>query len=184
MYHHLKDTVTSEISLVLDAVEEERIRQLMQSILSARTVVVHGAGRVGLACKAFSMRLGHLGRTAYAASDSTVPPVGTGDLVIVASSSGETQTSFDVGYLAKKNGAKIAVITAATHSRIGGLADVLIELKTQTKFGPTEDRASIQPMATLFEQSLQILFDVLVLMLMSETRQSHADLWSRHSNLD
>ncbi|MBX2992605.1 MAG: SIS domain-containing protein [Bacteroidetes bacterium] len=184
MYHHLIETVTSEIRLVLDAVEEERVRQLAQSILSARTIVVHGAGRVGLSCKAFSMRLGHLGRTAYVATDSTVPPVGSGDLVIVASSSGETQTTFDVGDMAKKNGAQIGVITATTQSRIGGLADVLIELKTQTKSGPTEGRTSIQPMATLFEQSLQILFDLLVLMLMSETHRSHADMWSRHSNID
>lgn len=184
MFHDILNIVTTEIGVVLNIVEEENVAELVQSILKSRRVVVHGAGRVGLACKGFSMRLGHLGKEANVVGDSTIPPIGKGDLLIVASSSGETQTVLDVALQGKKSGAHVAVITAMPDSRIAKLADSLVVLKAPTKFGPMEGVNSIQPMASLFEQCLQVFFDIMVLLLMEETRQSHDDLWARHSNVD
>lgn len=184
MTRKLIDQVTSEIGVVLRNVPEQTLLQITVEVRKARRIVVHGAGRVGLACKGFAMRLGHLGFDAYTVADSTVPSIGKEDLLILASSSGETQTVYDVGGMARNQGTRVVVITAAQQSRVAGLADVLLVLDTPTKFGPGEGRKSIQPMATLFEQCLQILFDVLVVELMHETRQTHDDLWSRHSNLD
>ena len=184
MFYDFLRIVTSEIGLVLNTVKEDNATDLVQSILKARRVVVHGAGRVGLACKGFSMRLGHLGREAYTVGDSTVPSIGKGDLLVVASSSGETQTVYDVALLGKKNGAHVTVITAVPDSRMARLADSLVVLKAPTKFGPMEGVNSIQPMASLFEQCLQVFFDIIVLLLMKETLQSHDDLWTRHSNVD
>lgn len=184
MTRHVIDQVTSEIGAVLRKVPEQTLMQIAREARQARRIVVHGAGRVGLACKGFAMRLGHLGLQAYTVADSTVPSVGKEDLLILASSSGETQTVYDVGVMAKKQGTRIVAITAARQSRAAGLADVLLVLDAPTKFGPGEGFSSIQPMATLFEQCAQILFDVLVIVLMHETHQTHDDLWSRHSNLD
>lgn len=176
--------VLKEIGDALDGVAEEKVSELLRSILSANRVVVHGAGRVGLACKGFAMRLGHAGKQAFVVSDSTVPPVGSGDLVILASSSGETQTVYDVGLLARQHGARVAVVTANARSRMASVADVLITMRAQTKFGPTAEVASIQPMATQFEQSLQVFFDIVILLLMEASGQSPSDMWKRHSNLD
>ncbi|MFN0159423.1 MAG: 6-phospho-3-hexuloisomerase [Bacteroidota bacterium] len=184
MVHELAYKITSEISLSLNAVEENKIAELVQSILKANRIVVCGAGRVGLACKGFAMRLGHLGKTAFAPGDSTIPRIGEGDLLILGSSSGETQTVYDVAVLAKKNGAHVVLITANQDSRMGEIAHSIIFLKTPTKFGPMDGNHSVQPMATLFEQCLQILFDIVVLLLMKDTRQTHDDLWARHSNVD
>jgi 6-phospho-3-hexuloisomerase len=130
------------------------------------------------------MRLGHLGKKAFTVSDSTVPPLGKNDLLILASSSGETQTVYDVGVLAKTHGARVAVITGDAESRIAGISDAPLILRAQTKFGAKKGVRSIQPMATQFEQCLHILFDVLILLLMRSTNQTESDLWARHSNLD
>ncbi len=184
MVHDLANKVTSEINVALNAVEENNVAELVQSILKANRIVVCGAGRVGLACKGFAMRLGHLGRTAFTPGDSTIPHIGEGDLLVLGSSSGETQTVYDVAVLAKKNRAHVVLITANQNSRMGTVADSVIVLKTPSKFGPVEGNHSIQPMATLFEQCLQILFDIVVLLLMQETHQTHEDLWARHSNVD
>lgn len=184
MFHSLAAKVSAEITFVLHAVEEEKINALVQSIAEARRIIVCGAGRVGLTCKGFAMRLGHLGMTAFTVGDSTIPPIGKGDLLIVGSSSGETQTVYDVAALGVKNGAHVVLITAASESRMGKLAASVIVLKTPTKFGSTEGYNSIQPMATLFEQCLQVLFDTVVLLLMEETHQRQDDLWARHTNLD
>ena len=184
MFHDLAKTISTEIQLVLHHVDEERVAQLARTILGARCIVVHGAGRVGLACRGFAMRLGHLGLRVFTITDSTVPPVGKDDVLIIGSSSGETQTVYDVAVAGKRMGARVVVVTAKPDSRIAALGDLVIVLKAPTKFGPTEGTNSIQPMATLFEQCLQILFDTIVLILMKQTNQTHADLWARHANLD
>jgi 6-phospho-3-hexuloisomerase len=184
MFHELAKKVTTEISGVLHDVREQDARALLQSILQKQRIVVAGAGRVGLACKGFAMRLGHLGLSAFTPNDSTIPPIGANDLLVVGSSSGETQTVYDVALNAKRNGASVVAITADADSRIATLADMVIALNAPTKFGTTKGGSSIQPMATLFEQSLQVLFDVVILMLMKEMGCTHEDMWRRHSNVD
>jgi 6-phospho-3-hexuloisomerase len=184
MFNELCKTITTEINGAFNRVSEETVTELAQSILHTRRIVTCGAGRVGLACKGFAMRLGHLGFTAFSSEDATLPPVGKEDLLIVGSSSGETQTVYDVVCLAKKNGARVVLITADEDSRMAKAANLVIVLNAPTKYSPRNRNASIQPMATLFEQSLQVFFDIVVLLLMKETQQSHDDLWARHSNLD
>lgn len=184
MFSRYLPVVTSEIAKVLGALDDQHIKELVRGILNSRVTVVHGAGRVGLACRGFAMRLAHLGRDAHSVTDSSLPPLGAGDLLIVASSSGETQTVYDVADMGKRNGAAVFVITASAESRIAGLADSLLVFAAPTKFGPKAGVESVQPMATLFEQCLQIFFDIVVLMLMDETGKRHADLLARHTNLD
>ena len=78
-----------------------------------------GAGRVGMAIRGFGMRLGHLGFTAFTLGDSTVPGISNGDLLIVASGSGETQTIVDLVTIASNNGVRIVAVTGNPESRIG-----------------------------------------------------------------
>ncbi len=184
MFKNVLKAVTSEIVAALNTIQAESATELVLRIMKARRIVLHGAGRVGLACKGFGMRLGHLGREAHVVGDSTIPPIGKEDLLIVASSSGETQNVYDVVVLAKQHDAHVIVITAMPDSRIAKLGNSVILIEVPTKFSPHNDTSSIQPMASLFEQCLQVFFDVVVLSLMKETQQKHEDLWARHTNLD
>ena len=181
-YQEYLKAVLSEITYTLEAIEEESLLHLISMIDCANTIVVCGAGRVGLAVRGFGMRLGHLGYRAYTLGDSVVPHIKEGDLLIVASGSGETQTIYDVVKNAKGNGAKGALISGRVGSRIYRLSDHLVLMKSPSKI--SSERTSIQPMTTLNEQCVQILFDLVVLMIMERTNQTHEDMWTRHSNLE
>ena len=62
-----------------------------------------GAGRSGLAAKAFAMRLMHLGFNVYLVGETTTPAVQPDDLVIAVSGSGETPSIANLGTIAKKS---------------------------------------------------------------------------------
>jgi len=176
--------ILAELDHVLSTVKTEDVEILIAEILKAKTIIVFGAGRVGMAIRGFGMRLGHLGFHAFTLGDSTVPHIGQGDLLLLASGSGETQTVYDIAVLGKKNGARLCIVTGRMDSRIGALADTLVLLKAPSKVDSSESFLSIQPMTTLNEQCLQIFFDTVVLMIMEKTQQQPTDLWARHSNLE
>ncbi|MDI9338244.1 MAG: SIS domain-containing protein [Alphaproteobacteria bacterium] len=176
--------ILDEILKVLNNINALEIQNLEDIILKSNKIVVCGAGRVGLAIRGFGMRLGHLGLKAYTLGDSTVPSIAEGDLLIVASGSGETQTIFDLVSIASKNKASIALITGNKESRMAKLANVVVLIKAPSKTKSIENFISIQPMTTLNEQCLGIFFDALVLSLMEKMNETHDTMWARHSNLE
>lgn len=184
MFYDNAQVILREIEAVLATVKEHEISELLKEIKLARKIVVCGAGRVGLCSKAFAMRLGHLGKTAYTLGDSTLPSIGEADLIIVASGSGETQTIFDIASIAKANGCRVAVITGNIDSRIGKLGSVKIEMKAPSKTSRVNGITSAQPMSTLNEQCLTIFFDAICLELMKALEETHETMWARHSNLE
>jgi len=184
MYKKYYTKVLEEINFVLGSVNENEVTSLVNQIIKANRVIVHGAGRVGMAIRGFGMRLGHLGYNAYTLGDSTVPGISENDLLIVASGSGETQTVYDIAMLGKNNGSHLAVITGNRDSRMGKIADTVVVMKAPSKTKSVEGFKSIQPMTTLNEQCLGILFDTIVLILMEKTNETHETMWARHSNLE
>lgn len=178
------ESILGEIKTVFGSFDENQASVLLDEILRADKIVVCGAGRVGMAIRGFGMRLGHLGLKAFTLGDSTVPGIGHGDLLIVASGSGETQTIYDLVEIGKKNGARIGLVTGNPESRMGKLADVVVQITAPSKTKAVEGFVSIQPMTTLNEQSLGIFFDALVLDLMERMGETHDTMWARHSNLE
>ena len=114
--------------------------------------------------------------------DSTVPCIGKNDLLIVASGSGETQTIYDIVKRANENGCRICLLTCNPDSRIGKLADHVVVMGASSKHDV--NRKSVQPMTTLNEQSLMVLYDSIVLLMMDHMGESHESMWERHSNLE
>ena len=180
----LADQVLSEIRSVLESIDDNNVRRFLDAVLHANRIVVHGAGRMGIASTAFAMRLAQLGFQSHMLNEPTTPGVGEGDLLILSSGSGETQTVHDVAVLGKQRGVQLALVTARPDSRIGRLADIIVQFSVPTKLGPETELLSIQPMTTVAEQSLLILFDTIVLLLMEATHQTSEDLWRRHRNLE
>lgn len=176
--------ILKEIDRVLSQTDEQKDQELVDIILSSHKIVTVGAGRVGMAARAFAMRLKHLGLDSYNLGDSNVPAVGEGDLVIVCSGSGETQTIYDLAKIAKENNTKVALITGNIDSRIGKMADLIVEIRAPSKVKPIEGFVSIQPMTTLNEQCLFIFFDALVLQIMDKMGETHQTMWERHSGLE
>lgn len=173
--------ILKEVTTALDAVDEKEIEELIRRLLKARRIVVAGAGRMGMAGRAFAMRLGHLGLTAYFWGEATVPSLSDEDILLVCSGSGETQIIYDIVTRAKEKGAQIVTITANRKSRIGEISNHIVRIKVPSK---TNNIKSQQPMTSLAEQCVYLLFDSVVLLMMDKTEQTHDDMWRRHSILE
>ena len=182
--NYIKKILNEIESVLLDEIDQKKVDKLVNEIFRAEKIVCCGAGRVGMAIKGFSMRLGHLGYNAYQLGDTTVPSIGENDLFIVASGSGETKTILELVKIAKTNKSKIFLISGNPKSSMGNLADFILKVSAPSKVKNVKGLNSIQPMTTLNEQVLGILFDSIVLEIMEKTGETHETMWKRHSNLE
>jgi len=179
--------ILQEIDSVLKNVDDSQVQLLINEIKKSKTIITCGAGRVGLVARGFAMRLGHLGLRAYTVGDSTVPTIKKGDLLLVCSGSGETQTIYDLLVRGKENGARIVLVSSYIDhqkSRMAKASDVVVVINAPTKVKQINGFQSVQPMTTLNEQCLQIFFDSLVLILMEQMNETHTTMSRRHSILE
>ncbi|GIO86110.1 3-hexulose-6-phosphate isomerase [Paenibacillus faecis] len=177
-------SIVEELRRAVDKISVNEAEHLVNLILKAEKVFVAGAGRSGLMGRAFAMRLMHLGIQAYVVGETVTPGIGSGDLLIIGSGSGETQSLIGMANKAKHIGATVALVTIHPNSTLGRLS-VTVQLPGSAK--DSEDRestASIQPMASLFEQMLIILFDAVILRLMDQMGQNARQMFDRHANLE
>ena len=64
------------------------------------------------------------------------------------------------------------------------MANLIVKLEAPSKTKMVNDFVSLQPMTSLNEQCLAILFDAIVLKIMDRIGESHESMWKRHSNLE
>ena len=181
----LLGTVLEELRGTLSQAEEERVAALLDRITAARRLFLAGTGRSGFMVRSFAVRLVHLGFTAYVAGETVTPNIQADDLLILGSGSGETASLRAMAEKARRVGAPIALITASPQSSIGRLADVVVTLPAPTpKARPAQTASSIQPMGSLFEQSLLLLLDIAVMLLMERGGIGAEAMFARHANLE
>ena len=183
MKNHV-DLIMTELSDVFEHTDFTESDSLIHEITKAESVVCVGAGRVGLCMSAFAKRLMHLGKRSYWIEDVTLPELGQGALVLMASGSGETETMRTYARLAKKNGYRLALISATESSTILQLSDIGFRISAPNKNQGSQSKHSSQPMTSLFEQSLYLFLDALVLELMKEMSVSSDLMGTRHNLLE
>jgi 6-phospho-3-hexuloisomerase len=145
---------------------------------------VFGAGRVGLMMKTFAMRLNHLGLNSYFLGEMNLPATGKGDLLVIGSGSGNTQSVVTIAEIARSKGLDVICVSSNTDSKIVNLSSSVIHLNCQTKESVNEPKLSIQPMTTIFEQSLLIFLDALVLKLMETLGEDNESMSKRHNVIE
>jgi 6-phospho-3-hexuloisomerase len=179
-YPDLVNEICAELLTTLKSISEAELAGLRQD---ANRIFVAGKGRSGLFMRAFAMRLMHLGLTVYVVDDVTTPAIGAGDLLVIGSGSGSTASLAQYANRAKSLQARLALITAAESSPIGAQADYIMFIPAPS---PKRERAgtSIQPMANLFEQTLLLVLDVLIIQLMSDLNLTAEQMFARHANLE
>ena len=180
------------ISQILDELGEtvghicnDSAEKLADAIIAAETVLVAGAGRSGLAMKSFAMRLMHMGFDTYVVGETVTPSITAQDVLLIGSGSGSTSSLVVSANKADDIGATICLITIDEHSPIAQLAQVVLTIhapspKVSRDFG----FRSVQPMGSLFEQSLQLVLDAIVLLLMEKTEKTPESMFTRHANLE
>lgn len=136
--------------------------------------------------RALGMRLMHLGKTVHVVGETTTPGIAANDLLILGSGSGRTTSLLSMSRRARSCDARILLFTTDAASPMAELADQLV-LVSASSLGMNDEKRehpSIQPMGTLFEQSLLILCDSLILALMRQSGVSAAQMLGRHANLE
>lgn len=176
------NTIVRELETSASSISEEALAGFIEKIRSHKRIFVYGTGRSGLMLKAFAMRLMQMGLTSYVVGETTTPSIEPEDLLIVASASGETGSVCMTAQSALKQGAGLAVITSAPESTLGRLQTPDIVIESATKFAASQ--ASVQPLGSLFEQMLLVLFDAVSLRMSREQQGGNEEMARRHASLE
>lgn len=163
-----------ELSSVLASLKPEQCRKALALLgETGRRWFFTGQGRSGLVAQMAAMRFMHLGAESHMVGEVTAPSIRQNDGLLLVSGSGETFVSLHFARLAKKEGARLIVLTINPESSLARLADVLIEIPA---------RNSEQFGGSLFEQASLLTLDALVLAL-TQGRPDLYDLMGvRHTN--
>ena len=177
--------IIQELEKTVSSVVDEQVQDLIRSILQASKIFVAGAGRSGFMVRAFAMRLMHIGFEVFVVGETITPNLTPEDILIVASGSGATESLVVMAQKAKALGSWIGLVTIDGQSPIAKLADIMLTIpapspKVQRETGFT----SIQPMGSLFEQSLLLILDAVILMLMERQNKTSDTMFTRHANLE
>ena len=195
------EIMKTSIKAILDNIEsaqefldEESINQFEDVIINSNNIFVTGAGRSGLAAKAFAMRLMHLGLSSYVVGETISPAINADDCIIAISGSGETNTIVSAARIAKNRGSKVLAVTSYPESTLGQLADGYLLVKGRTKKEVDDENymkrqihgnyTSLTPLGTAFELTTLVFLDAIVSELMEKMEQTESDLKARHTVLE
>lgn len=84
--------ILTEISAQQGNLNEDRLQEFKNAIISAKHIFLAGTGRSGLMISAFANRLMHLGLNVSLITEISKPKANVGDLLILGSNSGETKS--------------------------------------------------------------------------------------------
>lgn len=184
----MKETIQkmlAELDGVLSKIDEADAEKFVYTAHGAPRIFVAGCGRSGLMVKAFAMRAMHLGKTVYVLGDVTTPSIQAGDLLVIASGSGETQSLVSHAKKAKAFGAKVATVTIYPKATIGSMAHSVVHINAPTSKSEEDTGvASVQPMGSLFEQSLLLFLDYAIVRMMELANKDSAEMFQNHANLE
>ncbi|MDD1766902.1 MAG: 6-phospho-3-hexuloisomerase [Candidatus Methanomethyliaceae archaeon] len=179
--------------IVKDDDVEKGIDMILDSLNDSKKILVVGAGRSGLAAKAFAMRLMHLGFNVFVFGETITPALGDGDLIISISGSGITKVVVTASSAAKDVKARILAITSHADSPLAKLSDHIIIIPGRTKMAAEEDytirqilgeHEPLAPLGTLFEITLNIFLDSVIAELMQRLGKTEQDLKKRHATIE
>ena len=185
--------IAEHIEKFASKLDKSSVTSLVNGITGARKIFLMGAGRSGLAARAFAMRLMHMGFDVYVVGETTTPAVQPEDLVIAVSGSGETPSIASLGAIAKKIGSKLATITSYKDSTLGKISDIVVVVPGRPKedidYEDYHERRMIgytqlAPLGTIFEITALVFLDAVVSELMVKTGASEEDLKLRHTRFE
>jgi len=190
------ETLLKKIGENLSRVDPKQVElfigTLMQAYEEGRTLGVVGAGRSGLVAKAFAMRLMHLGFKVFVIGETITPALEDGDILLAVSGSGDTAITVSSAQVAKRVKAKVVSVTSFRESSLATISDVLLVVSGRVQRAETDDYFSRQllgiheplaPLGTLFELSVGVLLDSIVVELMRRLNVNESDMSGRHSTV-
>lgn len=174
----------NELQETFNHMTESQVDEVIESIHEARKVFLLGVGREGLSMKAFAMRIAHLGKETHWIWNDTTTSMNHEDLFIVVCGGGDLSTTNVIVENAKKAGTKIILFTCAESGRCVELANVIVKIPAASYRAKGALIYSQQLMGNLFEQTLFILFDVIIMIYCENYSIQPEELEARHRNIE
>jgi 6-phospho 3-hexuloisomerase len=172
--------IIEKITSVLEATDASYDEKITAMLDKASRIFIAGAGRSALVARFFAMRLMHGGYDVYVVGEIVTPSIRKGDMLIVISGSGETETMIAYTKRAKELGAQVALLSTKSSSTIGDTADVVYPIGTPDKYAKTIG----MPMGTIFELSTLIFLEAIISHIIHEKGIPEEEMRTRHANLE
>jgi 6-phospho-3-hexuloisomerase len=178
------EAIINEIQSVTQKIDYKNIQHAVSLLVQGKRVFVIGEGRSGLMAKSFAMRLMHLGATVFVVGETITPAIHEGDVLIAVSGSGKTRSTVWTAEKAKEMKCEVMAVTANPESDLASAATFVLHVPAATKYRGENEQKSIQPLGSLFDQSIHILFDSICLMYSESKQVDHNQAFHQHSNLE
>lgn len=172
-----------EIGGLLAGVDSAQVEALGEAVLRAQRIYVTGQGRSGWIMRMTALRLMQIGLAVHVVGDATTPAIGPGDLLLIASGSGETPSPVAAAQRARSAGASVTLLTARPGSTLGSIADLVVYIPGETTKVRLEGSTRL-PLAAALEQATLIVLDALVAWLAERRGETQATMMARHANLE
>jgi 6-phospho-3-hexuloisomerase len=181
----LISAILDSLSSTLHQVDIGEIDALRDALLHAKRVFIAGKGRTGLQMRAFAMRLMHLGLQVHVVDDVTTPSIQSSDLLLVGSGSGRTASLVQYVENAQSTGAAVGAIVGDPASAVAVAANYMVAIPASNfKSGEYSREKSVLVMGALFEHTLGLLCDLIIIQLKAALGISEEEMNSRHANLE
>ena len=184
-FNDYSSIVLKEIEETLGDIDQTNITYLMKQIIDAPRIFIAGVGRTGLVMRCFAMRLMHLGIKVQILGDITTTAISKNDLLLIGSGSGETGSLLSIAKKAQYLGVKTYLVTINPDSSIGTLVQTCLKIPAPSpKLSHKHEKTSIQPMGSLFEQTLLLTLECIAGMIMQEKKMDSDSMFMNHANLE
>jgi 6-phospho-3-hexuloisomerase len=174
----------ADLKRVLDRVSVRELSAFRRTLLAPERIFVTGLGRTGLMARGFAMRLMQLGRRVYHVGDVITPSIRRGDLLILCTRTGRSKVLGHYIAIARRAGARVAVVTADGKSPAARRADAVLAIDDRRAAGSRRGTRRRLPLGSLFEQALLVVLDQVILDLMDALHLGESDLAGLHTSFE
>jgi len=150
--------ILDRLTTILSETDSSNGAKLLKMVDEAGRIFIGGAGRSLLVSRFFAMRLVHAGYNVSMIGEVVTPAIKAGDLLILVSGSGGTETLLPFVKKANSVGAKLAVVSMKAKSPMAEVADLNIQIGNDNSFPLTKG----MPMGAQFELSALVYLEALI----------------------
>lgn len=186
--------IHAEADPILKRASQAEMDSATEMIVSAKKIFVSGMGRSGYMMRAFAMRLMQIGLDAYMVGDTSTPSANEGDLLILGSGSGETESLKCFAAKAHKRGVKVLVLTAHPQSSLGKAADQVVFVDTreedhkaadgQMLIYETGNRGNRMMLGSCSELCMLLYTEALTMMVFARLGGDETTMMKRHATFE
>ncbi len=172
--------ILDRLTTILSETDNSNSAKLLDLVQGAGRIFIGGAGRSLLVSRFFAMRLVHAGYNVSMIGEVVTPAIKAGDLLLLVSGSGGTETLLPFVKKAKSVGAKLTVVSMKKSSPMADAADLTIQIGNDNSFPLTKG----MPMGAQFELSTLLFLEAVIADLIFAKDLTEDGMRAIHANLE